>query len=742
MKGENQRSYDEKTAQELYEIIKNDDLKSFSSHVENFSCGRFRFGRFPVLSVMYLYNSRKILSVYEETFLKNNSWQEIYEPPVLTADFRKKAGKCMRIYLEEVVSPAEMLLILDKTSKFKKLFHLFRPSPAVKQRLKDIYSIKYSLEINYVGESVILDRRPLTRTEKKRLLISVISAVLCVAIIVGTPFIVNAFYPFMGVEKDFNTETPDLPVVQPPEPQPTGKQYLTVTELSEINFSSNNVYTLNEDIALPEDFRVDRMTCELHGNGKKLSVKKGTPFGEVVNNIDNLIIESDGSAPIFEVIYPEMTVKDLTVNVDADTTVNDHFSFVAHTNYGTLQNVTLNLKGKLTVTEPSADKGENYYPFIGGLVMLNTSYHSILYGNIENCAVNYDNFTLSGIPKANATFGGLVAVNNANVEGCTVSGKITSDTVDLAGICSENDYVISNTANNAEITQRTEIDGWHPVISGIAITNNSRIISCENYGKLNCSSTYEKCSVSVGGIANVNQGYILRSQNSGEITAQGQSEVDVGGIAVTSYSQIAYCLSDGKISANGENCYVGGIIAVSRVAQNSSGFIYTASTSGCIFGGEISVKTTGEDFSAVGGIVGYVPEVKLTYDEEDNYTFIAGITTNCFSVGQLSAEKSHIGAIVGECGKNIHNENSYILYGVKYTVLNENAMDEALKLSGVGATVSYDEEGNKISYSDSNTGTKSYSIETIKANETYKAVMELFDAEEQPKENQTESGTL
>ena len=183
------------TEEKLLSAIEKDDIKAFNALMEEVQCGGYRLGRFPVLSIMYLYNSRKIISAYEEKFIKISAWKELAEPTSVAKDFSNRAGKCLRLYLSEVVSPLEMLLILDKTRKLKKVYPQSKPSEGVKSRLQTIYTIKYSLGIRFEGNDIILDRRPLTRIEKKKILSVCLCCLLALILVVGAPVTTVSLMP-------------------------------------------------------------------------------------------------------------------------------------------------------------------------------------------------------------------------------------------------------------------------------------------------------------------------------------------------------------------------------------------------------------------------------------------------------------------------------------------------------------------------------------------------------------------
>ena len=63
----------------LFEAIRKDDLKSFSSVMLSKSDLNISFGRFPILSLLYLYGSYKILEKYERFLLPIHNFQVVEE---------------------------------------------------------------------------------------------------------------------------------------------------------------------------------------------------------------------------------------------------------------------------------------------------------------------------------------------------------------------------------------------------------------------------------------------------------------------------------------------------------------------------------------------------------------------------------------------------------------------------------------------------------------------------------------
>lgn len=728
---------------EFYErlllALKKDNLKEFESCMEINNCGTLRLGRFPVLSVMYLYKSRRILCAYEKKFLPYSSWKDIGEPTELVAKFRSVAGKCMRIYLNETVSPIEMLLLLDRNFKVKRVFPQMHVVPPIKQRLKAIYYIRWGLQAEFVRGTIVLERRPMTRTEKLKWLKYATCAVLCVALFVSTPFVINAFEPFIR----------------------DGNGALAVTRWGQINFSSDKVYALKNDVTVPSDFFVEEMNCELRGNGHVVTVSGAGLIGSVKG-----------------------TLTDVVLNVAVDVETDEACGFVSKYNYGSITNVTVNVLGSLCAT--ATEKPDSFK--CGGIVATN-------YALIQDCTVNYDNFTLQGQLQADSAFGGIVGINENWVVRCQTSGAITADTFDVAGICAENRYLLRDVTNGADIAQHTDLVGWNPLAAGVVLTNNyvvqggsnngsvisvsdadtvsdgggtpcaytagvayqnysigsdsAYLTDCANKGNITASATAIDASatgicngnnggiqacvndgkvsaggtkkVDAAGIVNLAYGYVYQCVNSGVISAESQEEARVGGIVGTSCAQILECLSVGNLVAVGNECYVGGILGYSMgYAIQSNLYFGTAERSIAECAITVTAISSTDGITVVGGIVGYMDEKSVPTDTASS-NYEGGKVTECYFTGNLrTGVGAYCGGIVGVVGNNIYLAFSTVegngnFYGNMYT-------------DGCGASSAF---GAAFAGSDyvsvTDVGATTASLTEIDANATYRAILQIFE---------------
>ena len=665
----------------LLEAIEKDDIKAFEALMEQRPCGSFRLGRFPVLSMLYLYKSRKIISAYEEKFIKITSWEALKEPTSVAKLFSEKAGKCLRLYLNEVVSPLEMLLILDNVKRLKRVYPLAKPSFSVKDRLQTIYSVKYSLNIKFEENDIIFDRRPLSGREKKKIATICLCSFLAVAIAVAAPVTTVSLIPKRAEGE--------------------------VTKLKHINFAEKTTYTLKNDLTIPEDFSVEEMNCTIEGNGNKLIFENGATLGRLSGKIKGVEMQTSGG-PIFSEISEKAELSGVTVNVTADIQTYESTAFVALTNYGTIDGVTVNIGGNLSVHEGDSEV------IIGGMVLNNlvkittgTQY----FGTVKNCTVNYLDFTLDGEVHSNTAFGGIVGINRGVVLDSTVTGSITSDTVDLAGICSVNNYGVSGAVNEATLTQTSESDGWNPVVAGIAIENYNLIEYSENrgnlYAKSSCGEVETQPEVSVSGIAHINRGGIMYlgglpynvgiqfCKNSGAITAEGGGAAYVGGIAAHAYNQISYCLTSGNITVNADTVYAGGIYGRSDLVGADILSVTWGYAAYCISESKLDVTATGEH-SAVGGIAGFVSQGNVVDGFGTTVGHFGGGVNNCIFTGSCEREITHFGNIAGVSGKNILYGTDIYIYFIEYINFSENYhINNSLPSYGAAATAREDEEEEK-----------------------------------------------
>ena len=128
----------------LINAIKSNDLVLFSKFVKNNE--NTSFGRFPILTLLYLYNAKKLIKVYKDELLRVKYFNIVAEPLEFYHKFKVVAGRSLRLYLNDnIVSPIEMLAILNRDSEVKKLYGYYVENKLINEKvsknLTKIYTI-------------------------------------------------------------------------------------------------------------------------------------------------------------------------------------------------------------------------------------------------------------------------------------------------------------------------------------------------------------------------------------------------------------------------------------------------------------------------------------------------------------------------------------------------------------------------------------------------------------------------
>ena len=137
----------------LFDAIVKDDLKSFSSIMISKSDLNICFGRFPILSLLYLYGSYKILEKYEKFLMPIHNFDVVEENYDAYLKFKKHAKKSLKLYVfnEKIIYPAEMLAILDERFLLDKYFKKLYKNEEIVKNIRKIYILnrQHLCRINY-----------------------------------------------------------------------------------------------------------------------------------------------------------------------------------------------------------------------------------------------------------------------------------------------------------------------------------------------------------------------------------------------------------------------------------------------------------------------------------------------------------------------------------------------------------------------------------------------------------------
>jgi len=387
------------------------------------------------------------------------------------------------------------------------------------------------------------------------------------------------------------------------------------------------------------------------------------------NSIQNLTVRSPTSSfssdcgALFGNIGTNGTVTNLTI--DGGSVISrDYVGSVAGQNYGTVSNccntclVTGSYEvgglvgdnyGTIEDCYNTADIGDTDADDVGGLVGDN-------YGTVSHC---YNTGSVTG--KSDA--GGLVGWNlTGTFSYCYNAGTVNCNdvlSVDIGGVASVNDWILSNCYNTGTIN-----GGTCDYIGGVTGLNNyggSTIEDCYNTGSV--SGNTRTGMVCIGGVIGYNYGTLSNSYNIGMVSGVDaaayimSSGEYVGGVVGENYSSDMYsgivlnCYNTGNVISSGPANYVGGVVGWNRNASLQYCYNYGLISGNCYVGGGVvghndtskvqncyNTGTIGCNCTDIGGVVG----------QNDN-AFGGGSSTigNCYNAGAITGSGTYMGGVVG-----------------------------------------------------------------------------------------------
>lgn len=550
----------QKETKQFFESVKSDDLVSFCAFVENdVKLLNVSFGRFPLLSTLYLFESKKILNKFEKKLLSIVNFCVINEPFELYKIFKSKSEKSLRLYAgkQNFVMPIEMLAILHKDKKVKKLF------AGKNENLQKIY--------NFNSQKILMTEKkikiaPGHKTVKKIKFGSL--ATFSSAILVACFFVFAVF---------FGLGTVNFP-----------RQISGAPDIVSVA-NSTSFCTLNNDITI-DGGMVSNFSAKLDANNHTIKVKNGKSlfdkFSGVLKNATIEFVEEDlVLSDSVGIIANENSGKIENVNVVYSGSVKAQaelqFCGFVLKNSGEISNSTAEFDVNI-----SSNCGKDVY--FAGFVYENE-------GEISNCKVLESNVVckdvdICGIAVTNKT--------DAEISNCENSADISQivETKDwsptLAGITLINLGKIENCINYGKISATNEIE------------NN------------------ENSTILAGGICAINHKDVLHSKNEAEIFVSGKtSTIFVGGICAQVIVQdnnnagVDACASAGKITiekqSNDYYAFGGGIVGYLRGAAYNNGVLGYVNNSytKCEFGTAYDV----ENKNLIGAVFGSIYSVQYFY---------------------------------------------------------------------------------------------------------------------------------
>lgn len=514
---------------EIITAIKSDNKELFCSYVErDNSILKLCFGRFPVLTLCYMYNSCKILKVYESQLIKIDDYILEKEPFELFYDFSKIAKKSLRVYVFEknLISPLEMLAILNEGYILKKNYPLTPKTEKIKNNIARVYDLDHNQIIKQQGNLVYVRRKKVPFYK----LISIgLMITFCLAFMIAFPIVSNIVD---GLKGDGTIDNP-IQVFN-------AEQFIDA-----INGYNGNIEIKN-DIVI-NDFQ-------------NLGINYN---GSIIGGGHTITVTNNNPSSIFGEFSGRIADCNIVINSIEGTVVND-LGLFARVNRGTIENVSIRLNSGNIIVESSKPNATDVL-YISGFCVENN-------GTIKNSTF-YTNISLTS-NGSEAFFTGFVGNNSGRIDGATVVEGTTINTnlIDIAGIASLNsaNAVITNCKNYGAFEQLSNRAQWVPAMSGIVYENRGTVSYCDNYGTIKATSTIDEGQAIVTGISLYNYSNISYCNNYASLTASTlNSDIRISGIASFNNGTISKSYSEGLLKGTISEGDVGTVVMTGIVVDNA-----------------------------------------------------------------------------------------------------------------------------------------------------------------------------
>ena len=127
----------------IYNAIKSDDEKTFTAFMVQENCFSYSFGRFPILSLCYMFKSYKILDKYEKKLLPISKYIVVQEYGEIYLKFKKLAKKSIRFFVAEnqrFVYPIYILALTGDNDTINRHYDIIYKNAEINEVLGKIYA--------------------------------------------------------------------------------------------------------------------------------------------------------------------------------------------------------------------------------------------------------------------------------------------------------------------------------------------------------------------------------------------------------------------------------------------------------------------------------------------------------------------------------------------------------------------------------------------------------------------------
>lgn len=575
--------------EKLIACVKADNVKGFGEMLvpEVLSA---RFGRFSILSLLYLFGAKKIVRKYFVELIKERPRNA--EEPFREADarFASVAGKALRHFVDRDVSPLEMLALLKRGKELRSLYAIYPNAERYLSSIQKIYYTRTGEGVIVTGRVLTLPRERISYEEKK-------SKSVFAAIFFGIGAALAAVTIFLSVWFGLGNNTVfykartggevlsalahnqtlhlknDVSLVSGEEESSSlieGNEH--VIKLSEPFLKSFSGEMRNVTFVLEPDFQGDAVILENTGKlvnvlviAESLSLAKSEANKGLLTAVNKGTI--DGCSAV------------LSVTIEGDSENDCYFAPFAGTNEGEIARC----RAEGSITARNVD--------IAGVAGENETE-----GKVVDCSVNLRLSERTDLRKWTPNVAGVVASNRGEISGCVVEGRVESiysfaeadgegvaESAYAAGVVCVNGGVISNCVNKSVVVataaQGAALAGGIVTLNGYE-TKTTRYAGSVTHclGKSEVRATSSTHNAYVGGIATQNgQGSAIAScGQSAYLFAQSPETIYdiVGGVAGSSQGVVENCFFTGALENYDSDSLIGGICGIVSIYSDFFGRSY------------------------------------------------------------------------------------------------------------------------------------------------------------------------
>ena len=478
----------------VFKLIMEDNVNDFERLInENEFYLDISFGRFPLLSTMILFNSKKLIKKYAGLLLNKKEFVVTNEPFLLVKEFTNKAKKVARLFYYDTVYPIDMLAILHRDSKVKKYYKLTTSEILLNCKFAKIYEI-YNQKISVKNGHLKIALPKISLSESKLFRKLAIISFLCLIVIVGG---VTTIMSSVGLGTNFS-------------------YYKVFDENGLINAITHNIsFKLYDDVAIKDDkiSMIKNFSGNFDGNNKTLTLN--------LDNFTNLFDENKG------------VIKNLkVVAMSENTSVTDNAGIICNKNTGIISDVNI----EFATTNDIVIRKTT----LGSVSFCGVAYEN--FGTIKNADIKIKGKFTAKQEQGDAYFSGVCDKNYGKISDVVLNSdsEIVASEVDITSIAVDNFSAgeIYHCKNYVNFTQNNEIETWSPTVAGICISNYGKILSSENCGNIviNSSNTSVKNYSCLGaGIVVNNYNTIEKCLNKGDLIIKSSVKTAlIGGIVAQS----------------------------------------------------------------------------------------------------------------------------------------------------------------------------------------------------------------